>query len=114
MTDVEVQATVDRLVDAEKKGHGQGAKVYGKTYVEINAQVAKIRPHADENYLPVELINKRAPNATDDQVKYIRENWKATTIPVFQELLTIINRGFIDDNWNIIWDDESEDFREYL
>jgi len=113
MTDVEVQATVDRLVDAEKKGHGQGAKVYGKTYVEINAQVAKIRPHADENYLPVELINKRAPNATDDQVKYIRENWKATTIPVFQELLTIINRGFIDDNWKILWKDDSEDFREY-
>jgi len=110
---LEVQKRVDRLVDAEKKAGKDLEKAYGKEYIAAVNQVAKIRPHSDEDYLPIELINNRAPNATDEQVKYVRDNWKATTVSVFQEFLTVIGRGFIDDNWQLIWKEQNEGFREY-
>lgn len=104
----QAQSVVIQLLELEKQKKG-----YGDTYAMINKQVEHILPHSDTDYLPLRLINNRAPNATDEQVKYIKDNWKATTVPVFQELLTVINRGFIDDNWNILWDEGSDDFKKY-
>jgi hypothetical protein len=104
----QAQQVVLTLLDMEKNKKG-----YGVTYDTINKQVERILPHADPDYVPLRLIENRAPNATDEQVKYIKKNWKATTSQVFQELLTVINRGFIDDNWNILWDEDSEDFKKY-
>jgi len=105
----EAQGIISNLLEVEKQEKPD--KRYGELYNKILAQVKKILPHADEDYLPEHLIENRAPNATDEQVSYIRKNWKATTNPVFHELLNVIQRGFIDDNWQIIWEDE--DFQEY-
>jgi hypothetical protein len=104
----QAQSVVIQLLELEKQKKG-----YGDTYAMINKQVEHILPHSDTDYLPLRLINNRAPNATDEQVKYIKDNWKATTVPVFQELLTVINRGFIDDNWNILWGEDADDFKKY-
>jgi len=104
----QAQQVVFQLLELEKKKKG-----YGEIYDTINKQVEHILPHSDTDYLPKRLIDNRAPNATNEQVKYIKENWKATTVQVFQELLTVVNRGFIDDNWNIIWGEGSDDFKKY-
>ena len=104
----QAEAIVKSLLDAEKD-----KKPYSEEYYIIQKQVKSILPHSDENYVPDNLVQKRAPNATDEQVKYIKENWKCTTAPVYHELLNVIQRGFIDDNWQIIWSDEQEDMRVY-
>lgn len=104
----QAEAIVKSLLTSEKE-----KKPYGEEYYVIQKQVKHIRPHADENYVPDDLVQKRAPNATDDQVQYIKKNWKCTTAPVFHELLNVIQRGFIDDNWQIIWNDEQEEMRIY-
>jgi hypothetical protein len=104
----QAQRVVLELLELEKQKKG-----YGETYDAINKQVEQILPHSDPDYVPLRLIDNRAPNATNEQVSYIKKNWKATTVQVFQELLTVINRGFIDDNWNILWGEGSDDFKMY-
>ena len=104
----QAQSIISSLLESEKE-----KKPYSEEYAVIQKQVKRILPHAKENYVPDDLLKKRAPNATDEQVKYIQENWKCTTAPVFHELLNTIQRGFIDDNWQIIWKPEQEDMRIY-
>lgn len=104
----QAQSIISSLLESEKE-----KKPYSEEYAVIQKQVKSILPHSKEDYVPDNLLKKRAPNATDEQVKYIQENWKCTTAPVFHELLNTIQRGFIDDNWQIIWKPEQEDMRIY-
>jgi len=104
----QAQSVIASLLETEKE-----KKHYSEEYTVIQKQVKRILPHAREDYVPDDLVAKRAPNATDEQVKYIKENWKCTTAPVFQQMLNTIQRGFIDDNWQIIWKPEQEDMRIY-
>lgn len=108
---IDPEKILSDLLKSEKEKKGTSA--YGEEYAVILKQVERILPHADEDHIPKRLIQNRAPNATDEQVKYVKENWKATTMPVFHKLLNVIQRGFIDDNWSIIWPEGSEDMREY-
>lgn len=104
----QAESLIADLLTAEKE-----KKPYGGSYSVIQRSVHRIKPHAVQNYVPENLLKNRAPNATDEQIKYVKDNWKATTLPVFHDLLNVVQRGFIDDNWQIIWSDEAEDFREY-
>ena len=102
------QSIISSLLESEKE-----KKPYSEEYYVIQKQVKHILPHTRDNYVPDDLLKKRAPNATEEQVRYLIENWKCTTKPVFHELLNTVQRGFIDDNWQIIWKPEQEDMRIY-
>lgn len=102
------ESIVKSLLESEKE-----KKPYSEEYYVIQRQVKHILPHTKDGYVPDDLLKNRAPNATEEQVKYLQANWKCTTKPVYHELLNTIQRGFIDDNWQIIWKPEQEDMRVY-
>ena len=76
-------------------------------------QNTRIKAHTDTEHYPERLFKERAPNQTPEQQKYIRTNFKATTYPVFQDYLTVLGKMWIDSNWQIVWPEGSEDFKDY-
>jgi hypothetical protein len=62
----------------------------------------------------------RAPNQTDAQANYIKENYKATTLSVFEDFKSTISRAFADQNWSIRYNGEvdprfgEETFQQYV
>lgn len=90
---------------------------YSNVYVDSVIQKERISIHADPDKFPDILFGERSPNQTDEQFKYVKNNYQCTTNPVWQDYLSVINRIFIDGNWSVLWDEknnESQDLREYL
>jgi hypothetical protein len=60
-----------------------------------------ILPHSRSDVYPEHLLSVRAPNQTDAQALYIKANYKATTLSVFEDFRATISRAFADQNWSI-------------
>jgi hypothetical protein len=73
----------------------------------------RIRVHAEDGAFPAELFKKRAPNQTDAEYDYLRENYKTITYPVWQAFQTLLNRIWVDQNWKIDYHGE-EEVKQYL
>lgn len=61
----------------------------------------RILVHSDPDFFPEKLYMKRAPNQTDNELEYVRDNHKAITYPVFDRYQTAIGRIWNDANWSI-------------
>ena len=120
----EVLKLIQEVVDKEKtktpnpdaKNGYQKLVEYNPTYVDAVRQRDRIKVHADPDYFPAILFNKRSPNQTQEQFDYVKENYQCTTNPVWIDYQSIIERSFIDTNWNIIYKpetNEGKDFEEY-
>jgi hypothetical protein len=90
-------------------GYNYAAKMYDS-----------ILPHSRSDVYPEHLLSVRAPNQTDAQATYIKENYKATTLSVFEDFKSTISRAFADQNWSIKYQDEvnpifgEETFQQYV
>jgi hypothetical protein len=79
-----------------------------------------ILPHSRSDVYPEHLLSVRAPNQTDAQAQYIKANYKATTLSVFEDFRATISRAFADQNWSIRYNDEvdprfgEETFQQYV
>jgi hypothetical protein len=79
-----------------------------------------ILPHSRSDVYPEHLLSVRAPNQTDAQANYIKENYKATTLSVFEDFKSTISRAFADQNWSIRYNGEvdprfgEETFQQYV
>ena len=60
-----------------------------------------ILPHARADVYPEHLLSVRSPNQTEAQYEYIKANYKATTLNVFEDFKATISRAFADQNWSI-------------
>lgn len=58
-----------------------------------------IHTHAEVCGYPEELFAARAPNMDEREEKYMRENYKQTTLPVYMDYKATRLRSFIDNNW---------------
>lgn len=90
-------------------GYNYAAKMYDS-----------ILPHSRSDVYPEHLLSVRAPNQTDAQAMYIRANYKATTLSVFEDFRATISRAFADQNWSIRYAPEldarfaDETFQRYV
>jgi hypothetical protein len=79
-----------------------------------------ILPHSRSDVYPEHLLSVRAPNQTDAQALYIKANYKATTLSVFEDFRATISRAFADQNWSIRYSPElderfgEETFQRYV
>lgn len=60
-----------------------------------------IRYHAEIGYFPEKLFKNRAPNQTEKELMYLKENYKQVTLPVFVDYLSTITRGDNPNNVTI-------------
>lgn len=82
----------------------------------------RIKVHAKTGYgFPEELFFSRSPHMTEKEYKWMKENYKQTTSPVFIDYLSTNTRCFNDGNWNIyykedkpIYEKSGETFQEYV
>jgi len=90
-------------------GYNYAAKMYDS-----------ILPHSRSDVYPEHLLSVRAPNQTDAQALYIKANYKATTLSVFEDFRSTISRAFADQNWSIRYSPElderfgEETFQRYV
>lgn len=126
----DVLKLIDHVVNIEKntKGYKPNSALnskdaykklpeYNPIYIASVKQADRIKVHADPDKFPDLLFAKRSPNQTDEQFEYVKENYQCTTNPIWIDYQSVIGRSFIDTNWNIVWDedsDEAKDFKEYL
>ena len=79
-----------------------------------------ILPHARSGVYPSHLLSVRAPNQTEAQAKYIKANYKPTTLNVFEDFKSTVSRSFADQNWSLRVNPEKderykeESFDEYI
>lgn len=69
-----------------------------------------ISNHTVKGKIPYKLIEKRAPNQTDQELQYMIDNYKQNTLPVSFEFLSTISRGLHDGNWSIDFPEESSTY----
>jgi hypothetical protein len=79
-------------------GYNYSAKMYDS-----------ILPHSRSDVYPEHLLSVRAPNQTDAQALYIKANYKATTLSVFEDFRSTISRAFADQNWSIRYNEELDE-----
>lgn len=65
--------------------------------------------HAVKGVFPEELFKYRSPNQTEAEAKYIKENYKQHTLPVYVDYRSTITRPLADGNWNINYLEDSKE-----
>lgn len=73
---------------------------FGPLYDQAIKYKNRILAHSDADCFPEDLYKKRAPNQTDDEFTYVKENHKAITYPVWDRFQTAIARIWNDANWS--------------
>ena len=99
----DIQKIVERFI-SKRKGWEQfntanpkkGTKYpeYWSGYNYAARMYDSILPHSRSDVYPEHLLSVRAPNQTDAQANYIKENYKATTLSVFEDFKSTISRAF--------------------
>lgn len=68
--------------------------------------------HIEYGVFPEHLIRSRSPNQTDEELEYVKANFKQVTLPNSIDFLNTISRA--DANWRIEYRDEDSDIQTYL
>lgn len=69
----------------------------------------RIKVHSENGKFPHRLFVKRAPNQTAEEFEYIKANHKTISYPVWSKFTSQLGRIWNDNNWSIIWNQESID-----
>lgn len=81
---------------------------YYEGYDDAVENYEAIKVHADKNTFPYRLFANRAPNQTEKSARWIKDNYKNVTNPVFIDFLNTVLRCTHDQNWSIKFGEESE------
>lgn len=114
----EIAGIVNEVLDLQKKsknllGKDSGYPDYWDGYLSSVKAMEDIEVHAKEGEFPERLISAYAPNMTDLERKYVKNNYRQVTRPVFIDMVNTIGRAFSDNNWSIMYKEDS-DFRDYV
>jgi len=127
----EVKAVIDHIVSVFKKTDSEYAQRFVSAQNKSNLFAQKkepmpnyypcynmtvdfmerIRIHSELGYFPEKLFEKRSPNQTQQEADYIRENFKQTTLPFFNEYISTVTRAFADPNCGVNFEDEEEKYK---
>lgn len=70
----------------------------------------KVERHSEITEFPEKLFLARAPNMTDKEFTYLKENYKQTTITVYMDYFSTRSLPFQDGNWSIQYQEDDESF----
>jgi len=87
---------------------------YYSIYRSVCEMRDRIRVHSEECEFPEMLFRSRAPRMTDDEYNYIKGNFKQTTLPVYLDFLSTLNRVFDDNSWSVKFKEEDAEFQKYV
>ena len=107
-----LQLAISNAVEASKKyGEKKDIDQVGlhSLYNDTVDMAEAISYHAVKGVFPEELFKYRSPNQTEAEAKYIKENYKQHTLPVYVDYRSTITRPFADGNWNINYLEDSEE-----
>lgn len=112
----EIKDIISDTVDLVRKDWKKQTPEYYDGYKYAIDMKDDIRVHSERGVKPTKLISKRSPNQTDEEFKYVLENYKQITHPVFVDLISTIQRAFNDNNWSIeyVQDDREDTLKDYL
>lgn len=72
----------------------------------------QIKVHAVKGVFPHELFSHRSPNETEAEAKYIRDNYKQITFPIFVDYLSTICRPMGDGNWGVDYKEDASEYKQ--
>lgn len=78
-------------------------------------QRRQLGPHILTGEFPAHLFMDRAPNQTEEELEWLRKNYKQVTLPVFLDLENTVGRAMHPRNWSVEYQEDpaSEDVKEY-
>jgi hypothetical protein len=79
---------------------------YNETYTQSVDNLERISIHSEIGKFPAKLLKKRAPNQTEEELKYIEGTYKNTTFPIWNRFIGFVNRIWNDQNWSIKWPEQ--------
>lgn len=74
----------------------------------------RIRPHKDVDYYPEDMFAKTNPNATREELDYLRNSYRCTTVTVWKDFVSTAGRALIDHNWSIKYPEDLPKFKDYV
>jgi len=81
-------------------------------YNDIVEKYKRILVHSEGGCFPDSLFEKRAPNETEEEFEYRKQNFKQITLPVFLDYLNTRGRAWHNSNWSIIYQEDDKLFGE--
>lgn len=63
--------------------------------------IEQIRPHVESNVFPERLFKHRYPNQTEQDFKYLKENFKNVTLPIWSDFINSIKRAINRSNYSV-------------
>lgn len=97
LDEIIIKKQLDNFVKQIRRQKGEPYPTY-KLRKELRESV---EIHAVKGVFPEKLFRLRSPNETDEEIKYRRDAYKQTTLPVFIDYLGVQQRAFSDSNWSI-------------
>ncbi len=106
---------------SKKRYSSEVARLFGDDYLEVLPDYYEgydeavedfeaIRVHAEKNCFPAVLFSKRAPNQTEQAAKWIQDNYKNVTQPVYLDFRNTVLRCTHDQNWSITYGEDKQQF----
>lgn len=110
---------------AHRKEDGSGAEAweypeFWPGYRNSREERHGLLAHIEHGYFPDELFARRAPNQTEKEEDYIRNNFRQITLPVYADFENTLLRAFNESNWSIDYtkdpntESSNSDFEEYV
>lgn len=87
---------------------------YYDGYTKAIEQRKRIRPHKDVDFYPAEMFAKTNPSATQEELDYLRDSYRCTTVTVWKDFVSTAGRALIDHNWSIKYPEELPKFKDYV
>lgn len=121
-TQEEIQAKIQEIVSIGKpfwqkqsqknpfSANSEEIPEYWSGYRVAVDQYERIRVHAEYGVFPERLLKLRSPNEEEKEQEFRRNNYKQTTLPVFKDFDSTVQRIFHDSNWSIEYSDEEQQF----
>ena len=116
----EISAVNKSFENKRDSKKGSDIPEYSEQYVMAVQFQEAIEYHSEYGEFPEKLFMKRSPNQTQEELNYIKDNYKQVTLPVFQDFISTISRAFNDNNWVISYDSTNDEkfvgetFKEYV
>lgn len=129
----EVQAIWDRTMEVMKpyftggtyspKKDKEGLDEYPEFWPGYRASCREregLLPHIEHGYYAERLFKLRAPNQTEQEAKYIRDNYRQVTLPIYADYENTILRAANESNYqidyapNVEGTEGQDQFKEYV
>lgn len=110
---IEIAALINSAVLAQKNTKRGAKPSYNLVYEECCKHSEEVLVHSDGKF-PEKLFKNRAPGENPIQWTYRKENYEPITKSPWQRAMNTINRIWNSSNYNIEWDKDQKDEKEYF